>query len=104
MLFLLFFFFFLCVRKWSEAKCSQRFSSPLAAKNRLDHFHAAWHTDVRKKKEGTEKNSKPCIPDDETDNMVVCSAGLFSLIIHRFYCQKYEAERNKNESAGEEKE
>lgn len=58
----------------------------------------------KKKKEGTGKNSKPCIPDDENDNMVVCFAGLFSLIIHWFYCQKYEAERNKNESAGEEKE
>lgn len=32
-------FFFLCVRKWSEAKCSQRFLSPLAAKNSLDHIH-----------------------------------------------------------------
>lgn len=45
------FLFFLSVRKWSEAKCSKRFSSPLAAKNSLDHFHAAWHTDVRKRKE-----------------------------------------------------
>lgn len=40
------------------------------------------------KEEGSGKNSKPCIPGDENDNMVVCFAGLFSLIIHRFYCQK----------------
>lgn len=56
------FFFYVCTNGLKQ-KCSQRFSSALAAKNSLDHFHTAWHIDVReKKKEGTGKKVEAVHP------------------------------------------